>query len=112
MLTISTSTVLPETTQGLADLVKGKGAAFVASPVCKPPACAWVTKADCEEVGAPAVADAGQLLFVLAGAQKDVDKAVPFTKGVMGKAYLHVSKDDYGKASKLKIIGNVGPGRS
>lgn len=62
----------------------------------------------CLKVGAPAVADAGQLLFVLAGAQKNVDRVIPFTKGVMGKAYLHVSEDDYGKASKLKIIGNVG----
>jgi 3-hydroxyisobutyrate dehydrogenase-like beta-hydroxyacid dehydrogenase len=26
----------------------------------------------------------------------------------MGKAYLHVSEEDYGRASKLKIIGNVG----
>ena len=64
-------------------------------------------QADCGKVGVPAVADAGQLLFVMAGAQKDVDRVVPFTTGVMGRAYLHVSQDDLGKASKLKIIGNV-----
>ena len=58
-------------------------------------------------VGAPAVADAGQLLFVLAGSKAAVAKVIPFTTGVMGKAYLHVSEDDYGKASKLKLIGNV-----
>lgn len=89
-LFIECSTVLPDTTNELAELVEGKGASFVASPV----------------FGAPAVAQAGQLLFVLAGPKKSVDVAVPFTTGVMGKAYLHVSDSDYGKASKLKIIGN------
>ena len=36
-----------------------------------------------------------------------MDRVIPHTTGVMGKAYLHVSVDDYGKASKLKLIGNV-----
>ena len=58
-------------------------------------------------VGAPAVADAGQLLFVLAGSRAAVERVIPYTTGVMGKAYLHVSEDDFGKASKLKLIGNV-----
>lgn len=89
-------------------MVNDKGASFVASPVCERSAfIVLVPTSDCGEVGAPAAADAGQLLFVLAGAKQDADRAIPFTKGVMGKAYLHVSEDDYGKASKLKIIGNV-----
>lgn len=45
------------------------------------------------------------LLFVLAGPPGEVEKVVPFTKGVMGKAYINIG-EDYGKALGLKIIGN------
>lgn len=45
------------------------------------------------------------LLFVLAGPKADVEKVIPFTKGVMGKAYIELG-ENYGKAASLKIIGN------
>lgn len=36
--------------------------------------------------GAPAMADNGQLVCVMAGSKSAVDKYKPYTKGVMGRA--------------------------
>lgn len=58
-------------------------------------------------VGAPAVADAGKLVFVLAGKKEVVQEVIPFTTDVMGRAYLDLSGQAYGKASTLKLIGNA-----
>lgn len=53
------------------------------------------------------MADAGQLIFVLAGPQEPVDKVKPFIKGVMGKAFVDFGNQPYGKAMTLKLIGNA-----
>lgn len=84
------STVHPETTTKLEEMVHAAGAKFVASPV----------------FGAPAVAASGMLVFCLAGDDAAVGKVVPFTEGVMGKKPIHLGRD-VDKASKLKIIGNT-----
>ena len=89
-LFVDCSTVHPNTTNALSRTVTGRGAHFVASPV----------------FGAPAMANAGQLVFVLAGPKSDVERIKPFTKGVMGRADLDFTDQEPGKASLMKVIGN------
>ena len=90
-LFVDCSTVHPDTTNALASKVNEAGADFVACPV----------------FGAPAMADAGQLVCVLAGPKEGVDKVRPFCKGVMGRAEVDFSDQPAGAASRLKIIGNT-----
>ncbi|EOD53032.1 putative 6-phosphogluconate dehydrogenase protein [Neofusicoccum parvum UCRNP2] len=90
-LFVDCSTVHPETTDALAKRISAKGAGFVASPV----------------FGAPAMADAGQLIFVLAGDAEWIEKVKPYTTGVMGKAIIDFSGQSHGKATLLKVIGNT-----
>ena len=84
------STVHPDTTNTLARSMESNGASFVACPV----------------FGAPAMADAGQLICVLAGAPSAVEKVRPYCKGVMGRAEIDAGQDP-GKSSLLKLIGNT-----
>ncbi|KAK8255738.1 NAD binding domain of 6-phosphogluconate dehydrogenase-domain-containing protein [Phyllosticta capitalensis] len=90
-LFVECSTVHPETTNALAERITAKGAEFVASPV----------------FGPPAMADAGELIFVLAGPAKSVEKVKPYATGVMGKSIIDFSDQQPGKASLLKVIGNT-----
>ncbi|CZT19333.1 related to gamma hydroxybutyrate dehydrogenase [Ramularia collo-cygni] len=90
-LFVDCSTVHPDTTDKLAKTVNDAGADFVACPV----------------FGAPAMADAGQLVCVLAGPKEQVDRVLPFCKGVMGRAEINYSGQPHGAASRLKIIGNT-----
>lgn len=90
-LFVDCSTVHPDTTDKLGKLITDKGAEFVACPV----------------FGAPAMADNGQLVCVLAGPADCVDKVKPYTKGVMGRADIDYSGEPYGAATRLKIIGNT-----
>ncbi|KAI1377544.1 6-phosphogluconate dehydrogenase 2 [Hypoxylon crocopeplum] len=89
-LFVECSTIHPDTTEQIAKLVTDKGAEFVASPV----------------FGAPAAAEAGQLVFVPAGPKSSIDKLRPFTKGVMGRADIPFDDQPYGTSLKLKLIGN------
>jgi len=90
-LFVDCSTVHPDTTEGLAKKITAAGAEFVACPV----------------FGAPAMADAGQLVCVLAGPKAAVDKVKPYCKGVMGKANIDFGGQNPGKATLLKVIGNT-----
>ncbi|KAJ9635785.1 hypothetical protein H2201_000219 [Coniosporium apollinis] len=90
-LFVDCSTVHPDTTNGLGKKIEEKGASFVACPV----------------FGAPAMADNGQLVCVLAGPKAEVEKVKPYTTGVMGKAVIEFSDQPYGQATLLKIIGNT-----
>src|SRR4051812_7966829 len=90
-LFVDCSTVHPETTASLAKKLTSAGAEFVACPV----------------FGAPAMADGGQLICVLAGPEEAVDKVRPFTKGVMGKAIIDFGGQAVEKATLLKVIGNT-----
>lgn len=90
-LFVDCSTVHPDTTNGLAKSIIGKGAHFVACPV----------------FGAPAMAESGNLVCVLAGPSADVKKVKPYCKGVMGRAEIDYSDQEYGKATLMKIIGNT-----
>jgi 3-hydroxyisobutyrate dehydrogenase-like beta-hydroxyacid dehydrogenase len=90
-LFVDCSTVHPDTSEGLARKITAAGAEFVACPV----------------FGAPAMADAGQLVCVLAGPKEAVEKVKPYTKGVMGRAIVDFSGQNVGKATLLKVIGNT-----
>ncbi|KAJ5052007.1 uncharacterized protein L3040_001767 [Drepanopeziza brunnea f. sp. 'multigermtubi'] len=90
-LFVDCSTVHPDTTEGLAKKITAAGASFVACPV----------------FGAPAMAESGQLVCVLAGPKESVEKVKPYCKGVMGRANVDFSDQPVGKATLLKVIGNT-----
>jgi 3-hydroxyisobutyrate dehydrogenase-like beta-hydroxyacid dehydrogenase len=60
-----------------------------------------------EVFGAPAMADNGQLLCVIAGPKSAVEKVKPYAKGVMGRENLDFSGQPAGNATLLKVIGNT-----
>ncbi|KAK2626396.1 hypothetical protein QTJ16_004658 [Diplocarpon rosae] len=88
---VDCSTVHPDTTEALAMSVSAAGAEFVACPV----------------FGAPAMAESGQLVCVLAGPKESVEKVKPYTKGVLGRANVDFGGQPVGKATLLKVIGNT-----
>jgi len=90
-LFVDCSTVHPDTTNKLAKMLAEQGADFVACPV----------------FGAPAMADNGQLVCILAGPAAAVARTKPYCKGVMGRAEIDFSDQPAGKATLLKIIGNT-----
>ncbi|EMC93262.1 hypothetical protein BAUCODRAFT_36935 [Baudoinia panamericana UAMH 10762] len=90
-LFVDCSTVHPDTTNKLAKTISEAGAEFVACPV----------------FGAPAMADAGQLVCVLAGPKAQVDRVKPYCKGVMGRAEIDYADQPHGAATRLKIVGNT-----
>ncbi|PVI04568.1 6-phosphogluconate dehydrogenase-like protein NAD-binding protein [Periconia macrospinosa] len=90
-LIVDSSTLHPDTSNTLEKRITEKGAEFVAMPV----------------FGAPAMADAGQLICVCAGAASAVDKVKPYTKDVMGRAVIDFSGQPAGNSSLLKIVGNT-----
>ncbi|KAI9678313.1 MAG: hypothetical protein M1817_006259 [Caeruleum heppii] len=90
-LLVDCSTVHPDTTERLAHIPRSKRASFVACPV----------------FGAPAMADTGQLVCVLAGPTEDVERVKPYTTGVMGRASIDFSGQEPSKATQLKVIGNT-----
>lgn len=90
-LFVDCSTVHPDTTQALEKKISEAGGEFVACPV----------------FGAPAMADAGNLVCVLAGPQVAVDKVKPYTKGVIGRAIIDFGGQSIGKATLMKVIGNT-----
>lgn len=53
------------------------------------------------------MADAGQLIFVLAGEASWIEKVKPYTTGIMGRAIIDFSGQAHGKATLLKVIGNT-----
>lgn len=90
-LFVDCSTVHPDTTEELAKKITSAGAEFVACPV----------------FGAPAMADNGQLVCILAGPRDSVRKVKPYTEGVIGRAIIDLSGQPVGKATLLKVVGNT-----
>ena len=90
-LFVDCSTVHPDTTNMLAKSIQEQGAEMVACPV----------------FGAPAMAQSGQLVCVLAGPSDAVEKVKPYCKGVMGRANIDYGGQPHGKATLLKVIGNT-----
>ena len=90
-LFVDCSTIHPDKTNHISDILNAAGAEFVACPV----------------FGAPDQANAGQLISVLAGPKAAVDKVKPYTKGVMSRLDVDYSDQRPGNATLLKIIGNT-----
>lgn len=90
-LFVDCSTIHPNTTNGIAKTLTSHRAEFVASPV----------------FGAPAMAENGQVITVLAGPKASVDKVKPYTTGVIGKQDIDFSDQEAGRASLMKIVGNT-----
>lgn len=90
-LIVDCSTIHPDTTEKLAKLVVEAGGEFVAAPV----------------FGAQAMAEAGQLIGVLAGPKASVDKVRPFFKGVMARAEIVMADEPCRQATTLKVVGNT-----
>lgn len=94
---VDCSTVHPETTTDLGRRVTAAGADFVAAPV----------------FGAPAMADVGQLVAVLAGARAVVDKVRPYFKGATSGQVIDLSDESlpaeasWTRAAQLKVLGNT-----
>lgn len=90
-LIVDCSTIHPDTTNRMQQTVEAAGAHFVACPV----------------FGAPAMAQSGQLITVLAGPRAHVDRVRPFCKDVMARAEVDFSDQPAGAATRLKIVGNT-----
>ncbi|AEO66880.1 uncharacterized protein THITE_2115396 [Thermothielavioides terrestris NRRL 8126] len=90
-LIVECSTIHPETTTRLAKTFHDRGAEFVAGPV----------------FGAPAMAEIGQLVGVLAGPTESVQRARPYFKGVMSRSDIDMSGESYERALQLKLVGNT-----
>jgi 3-hydroxyisobutyrate dehydrogenase-like beta-hydroxyacid dehydrogenase len=90
-LIVDCSTVHPDTTAMTAKAIEANGGKFVACPV----------------FGAPAMAEGGQLVCVLAGPKEDVEKVIPYCKGVIGRANIDLGGQPAEKATLLKVIGNT-----
>ncbi|KPI44145.1 putative oxido YfjR [Cyphellophora attinorum] len=88
---VDCSTIHPDSTEKEAEKIKAKKGSFVACPV----------------FGAPAAADAGQLVCVLAGEASSVEKIKPYCEGVMGRAIIDYSDLPPAKATLLKVLGNT-----
>jgi 3-hydroxyisobutyrate dehydrogenase-like beta-hydroxyacid dehydrogenase len=88
---VDCSTVHPDTTNALEKRITAAGAQFAGMPV----------------FGAPAMADAGSLVCVVAGKADAVKKVLPYTDGVMGRATIDFSDQPAGNATLLKVIGNT-----
>ncbi|KAH7327126.1 hypothetical protein BKA65DRAFT_554689 [Rhexocercosporidium sp. MPI-PUGE-AT-0058] len=86
---VDTSTVHPDSSVGASKKLTEAGAVFAAAPV----------------FGASPVAEAGQLLFVVAGPNAATEAIAPYLKGVMGREVISLG-DDVSKASLMKTSGN------
>jgi 3-hydroxyisobutyrate dehydrogenase-like beta-hydroxyacid dehydrogenase len=53
------------------------------------------------------MADAGQLVCVIAGASSSIEKVLPYTKNVISRANIEYPNQPAGTATLLKIIGNT-----
>lgn len=93
-LFVDCSTIHPDTTRKIDKQIRDRGASFVACPV----------------FGAPAMADAGQLICVLSGPRSEIEKVLPYTVGVVARANIDLTENtesnDIGKASVMKLLGN------
>ena len=87
-LIVGCSTVQPKTKESLVDTIAAHGTAFVACPV----------------FGAPAMAEAGQLICVLADPAEHVARVKPYTTGVIGRATIDFSGQPAGTTTLLKVI--------
>ena len=90
-LLIQSATIHPDATARIAAKAEARGMQFVSAPV----------------FGAPAMAQQGQLIGVLAGADAAVSRAEFLFKGVTARATILLRDAPAGHSSLLKVIGNT-----
>ena len=90
-LIVDCSTIHPDTTEALEKKIKSAGGEFAACPV----------------FGAPAMADIGKLICVLAGPEANCEKVKPFCTGVMGRTTIDFVGQPPRQATHLKVLGNT-----
>lgn len=88
---VDCSTISPDSTKIENERITKAGGIFVAMPV----------------FGAPTMAEAGQLVCVIAGPTDATEKVKKYCKGVMCRAEIDLSDQEPSKATLLKIIGNT-----
>ncbi|KZF20145.1 6-phosphogluconate dehydrogenase [Xylona heveae TC161] len=84
------TTVGPDTSVEIGEKVSKANGQFIAAPV----------------FGASPVADAGKLIFTVAGPKDALAKVEPYIVGVMGRLSIPMG-EDVSKSSLLKIAGNI-----
>ncbi|CAK7211875.1 hypothetical protein SBRCBS47491_001271 [Sporothrix bragantina] len=90
-LFIQSATIHPDATARIAAKIEARGAQFVSAPV----------------FGAPAMAQSGQLVGVLAGPSAAIDRAEFLFKGVTSRETILLRDAPVGHSSLLKVIGNT-----
>lgn len=90
-LIVDCSTIHPSTTTTLASQVAQTPNSFAAMPI----------------FGAPAMAESGNLVCVLAGPEPSTRRIKPYTTNVLGRATIDFSGQPAGNATLLKVIGNT-----
>ncbi|KAF7533735.1 hypothetical protein G7054_g6835 [Neopestalotiopsis clavispora] len=84
------STVHPDTSVVVSKMVTEAGGQFISAPV----------------FGASTVAEAGKLVFSVAGPAQAIEAISPYLKDVMGRAVINMG-EDVAKSALLKIAGNI-----
>ncbi|RDW95289.1 6-phosphogluconate dehydrogenase family protein [Coleophoma crateriformis] len=87
---IDCSTVHPDTSVAVSEKISAAGGQFVAAPV----------------FGASPMAEAGKLIFVVAGPSSATSKIEPYLKDVMGRSVISMG-EVVSQSSLLKIAGNI-----
>lgn len=88
---VDCSTISPDNTKIENERITKAGGTFVAMPV----------------FGAPTMAEAGQLVCVIAGPNEATTKVKKYCKDVMCRAEIDLTDQEPSKATLLKIIGNT-----
>ncbi|KAK1658891.1 NAD binding domain of 6-phosphogluconate dehydrogenase-domain-containing protein [Colletotrichum godetiae] len=87
---IDCSTIHPNTAGSVSETLQKAGATFIAAPV----------------FGANPVAQAGRLIFAMAGPTATIERLEPLVVDVMGRKVINMG-EDVKKAPMLKVTGNV-----
>ncbi|KAF6835325.1 6-phosphogluconate dehydrogenase family protein [Colletotrichum plurivorum] len=87
---VDCSTIHPDTAASVSESLSKAGAVFVAAPV----------------FGASPVAQAGRLIFAMAGPRATIERLEPLVLDVMGRKVINTG-EDVTKAPMLKVTGNV-----
>ena len=105
-IVVDTSTVHPDTSVRASKILTEAGATFAAGRcIHVSRRHGWLTEI-APVFGASPVAEAGQLLFVVAGPSAATEAIAPYLKGVMGREVINLG-EDVSKASLMKTSGYV-----
>lgn len=87
---VDCSTIHPDTAVAVSETLQEAGAIFIAAPV----------------FGASPVAQAGRLIFAMAGPQATIQRLEPLVLDVMGRKVINMG-EDVTKSPMLKVTGSV-----